>query len=54
MKEHHEEVTQIRFSADASEFVSSSHDGSVILWDATRLKSVYQEEIRELLINTFV
>jgi WD40 repeat protein len=39
LKEHHQEVTQIRFSADASEFVSSSHDGSVILWDAARLIS---------------
>jgi WD40 repeat protein len=39
LKEHHQEVTQIRYASDGSEFVSSSHDGSVILWDATKLTS---------------
>jgi WD40 repeat protein len=37
LKEHHQEVTQIRFSKDGNEFISASHDGSVILWDANRL-----------------
>jgi WD40 repeat protein len=39
LKEHHQEVTQIRFSDDGTEFVSASHDGSVIIWDATRITS---------------
>jgi WD40 repeat protein len=38
-KGHHQEVTQIRFSKDGNEFISSSPDGSVILWDANRLTS---------------
>jgi WD40 repeat protein len=38
-KEHHQEVTQIRFSKDGNEFVSRAHDGSVILWDTNRLTS---------------
>jgi WD40 repeat protein len=39
LKEHHQEVTQIRFSDDGTEFVSASHDGSVIIWDAGRITS---------------
>jgi WD40 repeat protein len=39
LKEHHQEVTQIRFSDDGAEFVSASHDGSVIIWDANRITS---------------
>ena len=37
LKEHHLPVSQIRFSKDATEFLSSSHDGSIILWDANQL-----------------
>lgn len=39
LKEHHSMVTEIKFSHDGSEFVSASHDGSVILWDSNRLTS---------------
>ena len=34
LKEHHQQVTQLKFSADGKEFISSSHDGSVIIWNA--------------------
>ena len=37
LKEHHLPVSQVRFSKDATEFMSASHDGSVILWDANKL-----------------
>jgi len=39
LKEHHQMVSQILFSQDGAEFLSSSHDGSVILWDIKRVAS---------------
>jgi len=39
LKEHHQRVTQIRFSKDGTDFVSASLDGSVILWDSARVTS---------------
>lgn len=39
LKEHHQMVSQIKFSRDGSEFWSCSHDGSVIIWDANRVVS---------------
>lgn len=37
LKEHHQKVSQIKFSTDGTEFVSSSLDGSVIIWDSDKL-----------------
>jgi WD40 repeat protein len=31
LKEHHQEVAQIRFSDDGNEFVSAAHDGSIMI-----------------------
>lgn len=39
LKEHHSKISQIRFNHDGSEFLSTSHDGSVIVWDAKRITS---------------
>jgi len=39
LKEHHQMISQISFSSDGNEFLSASHDGSVILWDAKRIAS---------------
>ncbi|KAH0789582.1 cilia- and flagella-associated protein [Histomonas meleagridis] len=39
LKEHHQKITQIKFSKDGNEFVSSSFDGSVIIWDTQKLIS---------------
>lgn len=37
LKEHHQKISQIKFSTDGTEFVSASNDGSVIIWDADKL-----------------
>ena len=37
LKEHHQMISQIKFSHDGTEFWSVSHDGSVIIWDAERV-----------------
>lgn len=39
LKEHHQRISQIKFNADGSEFVTASQDGSVILWETSKLVS---------------
>lgn len=39
LKEHHQQVTQIRFEKDGAQFVTCAHDGSCILWDTSKITS---------------